>query len=153
MNWSRIKKALLLLDLILIAGLLVHSIILLVLNCNWDPRTVLGTEHMEAYLSWKEAGQTALAGCGLLYFIGHLVILIGLVVKDLLPAFPAVLLYFAIQVGLLAVGTVPFGLFDRAYFGDYIFPVWQLLGEVLLLLLGVGLGAIYAGVKRRGPAL
>lgn len=153
MNLSRTKKALLLLDLVLIAGLLAHSVILLTLNKSWDPQVVLGTEHAAAYLSWRKAEQAILSVCNLVYFVGHLVILLGLIVKDQLPVFRYVLLYFAVQAGLLVIGTIPFGLFDRAYFGDYIFQVWNTVWEVLLLLLGAGLGEIYARVKRRKPTV
>ena len=153
MNLSRTKKVLLLLDLVLIAGVLAHSVILLALNKSWDPQVVLGTEHAAAYLGWRETEQKILSVCNLIYFVGHLVIWLGLIVKDQLPAFRYVLLYFAVQAGLLAIGTVPFGLFDRAYFGDYVFPVWNMVWELLLLLLGAGLGAICAGVKRHSPTV
>ncbi len=134
----RLQKKINWLTLVLLAGLLAHSLIFLYINRTLDPLGDLSPQQWMLRQERRRLAEGIAAVCGGLYSLGHLC-LIGIHLrKGSLPPVPEMLVYWLRQIGWMLVCTVPFALMDTIFWGDHLFPLWSLMGSVLFLFaLGV----------------
>ena len=143
------NKKLLILNGLLVFGLLVYSTIFLVINKNFNPLEISGSDYdiVHVRLLWRRVAELVFAGCGLVYIIGHVLMVYVAVKKRSLSSFQMDFLYLILQIGLMFMCTVPFALFDLTYLGDYLFPIWGMIGVVLFLFIVTVVIRIYQKKK------
>ena len=128
------KKLLLLFDSFLLVGLLFYAILFFTLNKILNPANLL-EELIEQRIFWRDLSEKILALCGVIYLVGHICALYYARKKKVHFSLKSLTLYFFLQIGIMIACVVPFGLLDRTYFFDYLFPLWSLLILTSLLFL------------------
>ncbi len=131
-NMSIGKKTILLLDGVLLVGLLSYSILFFTLNKILNPANLL-EELIEQRIFWRDLSEKILALCGVIYLVGHICALYYARKKKVHFSLKSLTLYFFLQIGIMIACVVPFGLLDRTYFFDYLFPLWNILIITCLL--------------------
>lgn len=131
------KTTLLLLDGFLLVGLLSYSIFFFTLNMTLNPADLSGEsgELIAQRFYWRDLSEKILAVCGVIYLIGHICVISYARKKKISFSLKALTVYFFIQIGIMIACVVPFGLLDRTFFWDYLFPLWSLLILTSLLFL------------------
>ncbi len=120
------KNILLLLDGFLLIGLLSYAILFFTLNKILNPANLL-EELIEQRIFWRDLSEKILALCGVIYLVGHICALYYARKKKVHFSLKSLTLYFFLQIGIMIACVVPFGLLDRTYFFDYLFPLWNIL--------------------------
>ena len=120
------KKLLLLFDSFLLVGLLFYAILFFTLNKILNPANLSG-ELIAQRFYWRDLSEKILALCGVIYLVGHICALYYARKKKVHFSLKALTLYFLIQISIMIASVVPFGLLDRTYFFDYLFPLWNIL--------------------------
>lgn len=120
------KNILLLLDGFLLIGLLSYAILFFTLNKILNPANLL-EELIEQRIFWRDLSEKILALCGVIYLVGHICALYYARKKKVHFSLKSLTLYFLIQISIMIASVVPFGLLDRTYFFDYLFPLWNIL--------------------------
>ena len=120
------KNILLLLDGFLLIGLLSYAILFFTLNKILNPANLL-EELVEQRIFWRDLSEKILALCGVIYLVGHICALYYARKKKVHFSLKSLTLYFFLQIGIMIACVVPFGLLDRTYFFDYLFPLWNIL--------------------------
>lgn len=120
------KNILLLLDGFLLIGLLSYAILFFTLNKILNPANLL-EELIAQRIFWRDLSEKILALCGVIYLVGHICALCYARKKKVHFSLKALTLYFLIQISIMIASVVPFGLLDRTYFFDYLFPLWNIL--------------------------
>lgn len=131
-NMSIGKKTILLLNGVLLVGLLSYSILFFTLNKILNPANLL-EELIEQRIFWRDLSEKILALCGVIYLAGHICALYYARKKKVHFSLKALTLYFFLQIGIMIACVVPFGLLDRTYFFDYLFPLWNILMITIFL--------------------
>ena len=127
----QIKKFVFALTVFLVIGLLSHSIIFFVINKALNPAEISGQmELVQNRLAWRKTVETVFAFCSTIYCLGQIVLLCAEIKKKLLPPWRSIIAHFIAQVLLMLVCTVPFGILDADFLGDYLFPVWGTAGTL-----------------------
>lgn len=126
------KNILLLLDGFLLIGLLSYAILFFTLNKILNPANLSG-ELIAQRLFWRDLSEKILALCGVTYLAGHICALCYARKKKVHFSLKALTLYFLIQISIMIASVVPFGLLDRTYFFDYLFPLWNILMITIFL--------------------
>lgn len=135
------KKLLLVLNALLAAGLVCHSVILLAVNKTLPFSGVASAPGLFGQRAfWQGAAQLICSLLSAAYLVGHVCMAyFYLRARRYLPL-RQVLLYFLVQLLIMFLGTVPFALFDRASWGNYLWPLWGPPAEMLAIL------AVYSAV-------
>lgn len=133
-NMSIGKKTILLLNGVLLVGLLSYSILFFTLNKILNPANLL-EELIEQRIFWRDLSEKILALCGVIYLVGHICALYYARKKKVHFSLKSLTLYFFLQIGIMIACVVPFGLLDRTYFFDYLFPLWNILMITVFLFL------------------
>lgn len=120
------KNILLLLDGFLLIGLLSYAILFFTLNKILNPAN-LSEELIAQRLFGRDLSEKILALCGVIYLVGHICALYYARKKKVHFSLKSLTLYFFLQIGIMIACVVPFGLLDRTYFFDYLFPLWNIL--------------------------
>lgn len=120
------KNILLLLDGFLLIGFLSYAILFFTLNKILNPANLL-EELIEQRIFWRDLSEKILALCGVIYLVGHICALYYARKKKVHFSLKSLTLYFFLQIGIMIACVVPFGLLDRTYFFDYLFPLWNIL--------------------------
>lgn len=120
------KKLLLLFDSFLLVGLLFYAILFFTLNKILNPANLSG-ELIAQRFYWRDLSEKILALCGVIYLVGHICALYYARKKKVHFSLKSLTLYFFLQIGIMIACVVPFGLLDRTYFFDYLFPLWNIL--------------------------
>lgn len=120
------KNLLLLFDSFLLVGLLFYAILFFTLNKILNPANLSG-ELIAQRFYWRDLSEKILALCGVIYLVGHICALYYARKKKVHFSLKALTLYFLIQISIMIASVVPFGLLDRTYFFDYLFPLWNIL--------------------------
>lgn len=147
------KRWTFILNILLIFGLLAHSTILFVLNqeLNLAEAPTPMIESIRTRIFWRKTAEVVVGACSFIYEIGHFVFACLLIGKRTEKLLGRVSVYFAVQILLLLICTVPFAMFDDPSFrGDYIFPIWGIAGVQALLLFVLTVVEIIRKRKDRG---
>jgi len=133
---QKYHKCIRILDVILVIGLIAHSIIFLIINKSINPKELMGiwneeTMHMRLY--WRQCAEIIFAVGGLVYCVGLVIVLWKSASKRVKIPLKDIVVYLIMQIITMLLSTVPFGLFDIMFFDDYIFPVWGTTGILILL--------------------
>ena len=120
------KKLLLLFDSFLLVGLLFYAILFFTLNKILNPANLSG-ELIAQRFYWRDLSEKILALCGVIYLVGHICALYYARKKKVHFSLKSLTLYFFLQIGIMIACVVPFGLLDRTYFFDFLFPLWNIL--------------------------
>lgn len=131
-NMSIGKKTILLLNGVLLVGLLSYSILFFTLNKILNPANLL-EELIAQRIFWRDLSEKILALCGVIYLVGHICALYYARKKKVHFSLKSLTLYFFLQIGIMIACVVPFGLLDRTYFFDYLFPLWNILMITIFL--------------------
>lgn len=147
------KKFIPILSVPLVLGLLFYSIIFFTLNKLLDPAELSFADSDAVYtrLFWRHTAEMTLSICSSLYVIGLIFIIFFFVKRNIFISKRAIFAYFGVQIGIALVCAVPFAILDRSYWGDYLFPIWGILGRLLLLLLTAIIAQTYQ--QKKGKAL
>ena len=124
------------LDVILLLGLIAHSIILLIINKSINPTELMGIwneETMHMRLCWRQCAEIIFATGGLVYCVGLVIVLWKSTRKRVKIPLKDIVIYLIMQIIMMFLSTVPFGLVDIMFFDDYIFPVWGTTGILILI--------------------
>lgn len=128
------KNILLLLDGFLLIGLLSYAILFFTLNKILNPANLSG-ELIAQRLFWRDLSEKISGLCGVIYLAGHVCALCYARKQKVHFSLKALTLYFLIQISIMIASVVPFGLLDRTYFFDYLFPLWNILMITVFLFL------------------
>lgn len=120
-------KNLLIIDTMYFCGLLIYSVIFFVINRNLSDIT--------ARLYWRQIAEVIIAICSLVYILRHIIATYKIYVNKASISFGRLFMYFLIQICAMLFCTIPFAIFDRAFGGDYIFPVWSTAGTLLIVII------------------
>lgn len=134
-------------NIALVLGLLLYSIIFIVINKKFNPLEIRAEEIHLRFL-WRKIAENIVSICSLVYSLGHFIMLYLYVKKHWKIEFRKIGGYFISQIILMFGCTVPFAMFDVAYFGDYLFPIWGLIGNLLLMLIIVIINLLYQKIKK-----
>ena len=130
------RKYLLILSAVLAVGLLAHSIIFFATNKAFDlAKIALQPEFAQHRLTWRNIAEVSFSICGTIYTLGHLWILFVETRKKSFPSQHNIIMHFIVQLLLVVACTLPFGLFDQIFLGDYLFPIWNTL--IMLVIITV----------------
>lgn len=145
------KRWVFFLNILLVCGLLVHSLIFFTINKAINPIGIVAAE-TEQLLSrrilWRMVAETTFAFCGAVYLIGHIIIgWISIRNGDEKPL-KKILLYYVMQVFLMIVCCIPFGLMDISFLGDYVFPIWGTVGTISLILILYVVACLFARKRK-----
>lgn len=145
------RKRALQLDFLLAFGLVAYAVILLTINNIFDPTDHLGAniELAKQRFFWRELAEKVCTICGILYVCGNILMFCSAVKKQRFVSVADVCGYFVIQVSMMFLCVVPFGLFDFGFFGDYIFPIWSIAGALFCVLAIYSLYYIYKQKMRQ----
>lgn len=135
MKQKKQYTGLLALNALLAAGLVCHSVILLAVNKTLPFPGVAGDPGVFGQRAfWQGAAQFICSLLSAAYLIGHIcTAYFYLRARRYLPL-RQVLPYFLAQLLIMFLGTVPFALFDRASWGNYLWPLWGPPVEMLAIL-------------------
>lgn len=128
------------------AGILIYSAILFAINRIYPPAATSSPELLAARISLRHAAETAVGICTGLFQLGGILLIWYLIRRGRAVPFRLLLPPFFAAVGAMFLCALPFALLDRAFWGDYLFPIWGRLVTVALLLLilsGVNLYLCY----------
>lgn len=148
---NRQKRQLIILDIVLIAGLLTHSIIFLFINKTMFPYSANGEligEILRQRLPWRRFAEHFSFFCSFLYCLGICIIFLNSMKKHHTIPFKDAIACFATQIFLMLVCTVPFALFDISFFADYLFQIRGALGILVLLFLAFVAVSFFFRVKK-----
>lgn len=130
------KRTLIISNMLLIVGLLSHSIILFFLNINFNPMTIAEKpEFVQLRIVWRQSSEKIFVFFILLYIIGHCIVFYAALKKKVFISASVMIIYIAAQVCIMLLCTMPFAFLDAVFFADYIFPVWSVLGTFLITVL------------------
>jgi hypothetical protein len=133
-NDNHRPKIIVLFDIILMLGLLSYAVVFYVINKTLTPSDVSGGYIIaEQHLFWRAVAEKICALCGVIYILGHIFAIYHSMKQKIKFSLKELALYFFIQIGIMLVCVIPFGLLDRTYFFDYIFPLYSIIGTALLL--------------------
>ena len=126
----------LVLGILLILGILSHSIILFTINKTLNPVGIAG-EHISAEirLFWRGLAEKVYAVCSAIYLLGHALVIYNAIKQKVHFSLKKLAFYFFVQIGIMLACVVPFGLLDHVYFFDYIFPLYSLIILASLLFI------------------
>lgn len=131
---KRLKNILLVLDAFLILGLLSYAIILFTINRTLNPVDIsVGNITVEQRLYWREIAEKICAVCNVIYILGHVLVIYNSIKRKVRFSLKTLGFYFLTQIGIALICVVPFGILDRAWFYDYIFPLWNIILTTSLL--------------------
>jgi len=141
---NRQKKSLLILNALLIFGLVAYAVIFLIINKKLNPRDILENyEAVSQRLFWRGIAEAICSLFGIIYTIGHIFVIYSAMRKKMYIPFQKILVYFIAQVGMMFVCVIPFAIFDLGYLGDYVFPIWNIAGILLLILIAYAVSCVY----------
>lgn len=131
---NRRKNIIIALDIFLILGLLGYAIVFFIINKTinpMDPSVSYAT--LKQRLFWRVFAEKMYAACSAIYVLGHIIVIYNALAKKIRFSLKSVAIYFFAQVGVMLLCVVPIGLFDYAYFDDYLFPLRSLIVVLSLL--------------------
>ena len=126
------KKYTMLLCLLLIVGLLTHSVVLWMINCMLNPVEV-SSQLLLHRLMWRKFAEAIFACCSAAYCLGQIILLYHAVKKKKLPLWRNLLAHCIVQLFIILACVLPFGLIDRGFVADYLLPAWTVAGLVVVL--------------------
>lgn len=131
------------------AGILIYSVILFAINRIYPPATTASTELLAARMSLRHAAETAVGICTGLFQLGAILLIWHLIRRGRAVSFRRLLPPFFATPGAMFLCALPFALLDRAFWGDYLFPIWGRLVTVALLLLILSGANLYLSYRTR----
>lgn len=124
---------------ILILGILVHSLVLFTVNRHFDPYTPTPQEdHVEAMsqrISWRNFSQSICAISVTIYQYMQALFLFSIWQTRQKIAGKVLILYPISQVALFFLFPLLFSIWQPDWLGDYVFPVWGMMGGFGILYL------------------
>jgi len=134
MNENKLKKSIIIINALLIFGLVIYAIIFFIINKNLNLADFSGNYEVgNQRLLWRGFAEAICSLFGIVYIVGHILVIHSAMKKLYIP-FWKMLAYFVVQVGIMFVCVIPFAIFDLSYLGDYVFPIWNIAGMLLLVL-------------------
>ena len=137
----------------LVLALLGYSGIFFILNLTRNPSVISGNS---AWISqrffWLKVRERWYAVCITVYLMKNIFLLLRLAKRTLDVSFQNLALYALAQAGLALLTTVPFGLLDRRFFADYLFPLYGLGAELAFLFLAAAAILLFRRIKSRKRA-
>jgi len=131
---NRRKNIVIALDAFLILGLLGYAIGFFIMNKRINPMdTSVSYATVEQRLFWRGFLEKIYTASSVVYILGHVIVIYNALAKKIRFSFKSVAIYFFAQVGIILLCVVPIGLFDYAYFGDYLFPLRNMMVVLSLL--------------------
>lgn len=126
------KRGVFILNAFLIIGLVVHSVILFIINGKIN---CINISNIDQIFLWRWLAEKINSICNLIYIIGHILLMYVSIKRKNYFSLKSLLLYIGIQTVLMFVCTVPFGVLDLEFLGDYLFPIWSMIIDVVVIFL------------------
>ena len=134
----------------LVLALLGYSAIFFILNLTRNPSVIAGNS---AWISqrffWLKVRERWCVVCMTVYLMKNIFLLLRLAKRTLDVSFKKLALYVLAQAGLALLTTVPFGLLDRRFFADYLFPLYGLGAALAFLFLAAAAILLFRRVRSR----
>lgn len=127
-------RKIVLLDSLFMLGLLLYSIIFYVINNALEPLGIVG-EQVKQRLFWRNIAEKICALSSTIYIVGHIFVIYNAIKQKQRFSIKQLSLYWGLQIAIMLVCVVPFGIFDQGYFHDYIFPLYSLVIAIVLLFI------------------
>lgn len=123
--------------IILILGILLHSLVLFTVNRHFNPGSFTPHEdHVEAMnqrISWRNFSQSICAISVTIYQYMQALFLFSIWQSRQKIAGKVLILYPFSQVALFFLFPLLFGICQPNWLGDYVFPVWGVMGGFAIL--------------------
>ncbi len=132
------KIVIMILVAIMLAGILVHSSVLWIINKFLSPEkfsyaTVEGSMLIDMRLSMRRFAETANGMCSLIFLVGIIVKLSIFIRKRYNIELRKLFSFFFATVMAMFICVGPFVLTDKSFWGDYLFPVWSIVLNMILI--------------------
>lgn len=150
MNNLRYPKVLLILNALLLCSLLLHSFIFFFINTYYNPYRFFhipldNAQLHHIYTAGRSIAELISSICGKIYLIGHFIVLFSQ--KRKVPAPYICIIYFLAQIIILLFCTLPFALVDSLSFGDYLFPIWNIIIGLVIFWIITLFGAFHQKLR------
>lgn len=133
---KRFKKILLLLNIVLIVGMFTYAFMFLLINKNLNPTDISeNLDLVKQRLFWRKIIESVCGFFGAIYLLGHILILWFVTKRNNKITFQKTIKYFLFQMAIMLICVIPFAFFDRVYWGDYLFPVWNIAVYLLFIFI------------------
>ena len=133
MNEKRVRKGIIILNVVLFLGLFVYALILFIINKKLNPASYLNTELWELRFFWRRiAEKTSNFFCDV-YIIGNIIMAYELLKNRYIFSLSIIAKYYLLETIIMFAIVLPFTFFDIKSWGDYFFPIWSLLIRLLLI--------------------
>ncbi len=122
------------------AGILINSVILFTINKLYPPVSTTPQALLMSRFSLRHAAELADGICFGLFELGALLLIWHLIRRGKAVPYRALSLPFCASCSAMFLCSLPFVLFDRTFWGDYLFPIWGkliIMALVLLILTGI----------------
>ena len=148
---KRMDKRFLILSIILLAGTLIYSGTLFILNICIPPGqtpyiTAAGTNLLETRLLIRRISEITYGICGATYLIGTAVLLWSLVKSESVISKKMLLLLPAFTIMSVFLCVMPFSLLDETFAVDYFVPILNMVVNIPLLFIAAWVATL---IKRR----
>lgn len=151
-NLNSTYKKLLIFTIILLAGTLIYSVAFFILNLcipveDLSSLTSSQMQSLETRLSIRKGMENFHSSCEIIYFVGVIIVLWRFVTSGAKVKLKELLLFPLGTILTLFLGNVPFVLLDNAFAIDYVIPVLEVVGNILLVFCIASIAIFYKNRK------
>jgi transcriptional regulator with XRE-family HTH domain len=138
---KQIKFAAIILAVILLLGILIHSVLLCIENNLFamTPGNAVTADQkllIDIRLTLRHIAETASSVCTTVFSVGCIIMLYPIITVIHTVSFRKLFLFYLVMIAAMLACTVPFGVTDKVFgLSDYLFPLWIGLIVVLLFFL------------------
>lgn len=134
---KKYKVASFILIIIMLSGILTHSVVLWTLNKFYAAANI---SDIYFRLSMRKFAETIVGTCSIIYFAGNIMLIYFLIKNSPALSFCKLLYFLCTTIIAIFICVIPFALSDVAFLGDYLFPIWNVLA-IMLIFFFVVLGS------------
>ncbi|MDW7667577.1 MAG: hypothetical protein SCJ93_02030 [Bacillota bacterium] len=139
-SFKRYKVVTSILITIMLVGILIHSGMLFTLNRLLPTRelsyaTAEYASVVNMRLSLRQFAERFVAISSIVSIVGGIVILYNFIKSKHVISFHKIFIFFFVTIVVMFACVVPFALYDKAFWGDYFFPIWSILIIMILFFL------------------
>lgn len=125
---------------LLLLGILAHSAVLWTLNRVFPPETLAYTtldriSDIKLRLSARNFAEIIIGACSTGFCVGNIIMIYSFIKKGITVSFRKLFFSFFAICAAMFICVTPFAILDKAFWGDYFFPIRGLLIVMTMLLL------------------